>query len=413
MSKTVDLSTLAGWLTLSVGPHTVTVVAKASGYRDSEASSGVTLEKWGTLLLIGTNCTLTATTVRNGETVTLKHGDALYLNETVTWSASAKAGYRMAEGDRAGTLVADAAAFAGSTEIRIAKTALANQYTVTANLSHLTLSDTANVSPEQAYTTKLTADTGYTVPQKSKITITVGGAAYTDYTYSAQTDGSVLLTIPKGAITGDVVITAAGEVKAYTLHLHTQNAETTAVSTERAGKAVTLADGDTVYFGEVLTYSATATPGYMSPQAETVISGSETVESDVNLYFIFDQNGIYAVSTVLSGLTFSGEERATHGTTYTAILNPSDSGDLPEQPTITIGGESYTGFSWNAVTGSLSIPGADIVGDIVITASSQLPQLTKPKNLSLSGTNLSWDAVNHADSYEILVDGAVIGTVQA
>ncbi len=79
MSKTVDLSMLPGWLALSVGSHTVTVIAKADGYRDSDASTGVTVEKNGSILLLGTNCTLQAKAIRNGSEVTLAHGDAIYL----------------------------------------------------------------------------------------------------------------------------------------------------------------------------------------------------------------------------------------------------------------------------------------------------------------------------------------------
>ena len=45
MSKSVDLTTLTGWANLSDGEHTITIKAKADGYRDSEASEGVTVTK--------------------------------------------------------------------------------------------------------------------------------------------------------------------------------------------------------------------------------------------------------------------------------------------------------------------------------------------------------------------------------
>ena len=41
----VDLTTLPGWASLSTGSHSITIVAKADGYRDSEPSAAVSVEK--------------------------------------------------------------------------------------------------------------------------------------------------------------------------------------------------------------------------------------------------------------------------------------------------------------------------------------------------------------------------------
>ena len=41
----VDLTTLPGWSSLSAGSHNITIVAKADGYRDSEPSAAVSVEK--------------------------------------------------------------------------------------------------------------------------------------------------------------------------------------------------------------------------------------------------------------------------------------------------------------------------------------------------------------------------------
>lgn len=41
----VDLTTLPGWASLSTGSHNITIVAKADGYRDSEPSAAVSVEK--------------------------------------------------------------------------------------------------------------------------------------------------------------------------------------------------------------------------------------------------------------------------------------------------------------------------------------------------------------------------------
>ena len=41
----VDLTTLPGWSSLADGAHNITIVAKADGYRDSEPSAAVSVEK--------------------------------------------------------------------------------------------------------------------------------------------------------------------------------------------------------------------------------------------------------------------------------------------------------------------------------------------------------------------------------
>lgn len=43
--KSVDLTTLSGWSTLSAGTHNITIVAKAAGYVDSEPSEAVQVTK--------------------------------------------------------------------------------------------------------------------------------------------------------------------------------------------------------------------------------------------------------------------------------------------------------------------------------------------------------------------------------
>lgn len=43
--KSVDLTTLPGWSSLSSGTHNITIVAKAAGYIDSEKSAGVEVTK--------------------------------------------------------------------------------------------------------------------------------------------------------------------------------------------------------------------------------------------------------------------------------------------------------------------------------------------------------------------------------
>ena len=45
--KSIDLTTLPGWESLSTGSHNITVVAKADGYKNSEPSAAVSVTKQG------------------------------------------------------------------------------------------------------------------------------------------------------------------------------------------------------------------------------------------------------------------------------------------------------------------------------------------------------------------------------
>ena len=73
----VDLTTLPGWASLSTGSHSITVVAKADGYRDSEPSAAVSVEKapqaqiWGVSGLGNSDPTLTRTFDNVGKTYSI------------------------------------------------------------------------------------------------------------------------------------------------------------------------------------------------------------------------------------------------------------------------------------------------------------------------------------------------------
>ena len=66
--KSVDLTTLAGWSALSDGSHSITIVAKADGYRDSEPSAAVSVEKASAVTLI--SFTIAGTTYQAEEGMT-------------------------------------------------------------------------------------------------------------------------------------------------------------------------------------------------------------------------------------------------------------------------------------------------------------------------------------------------------
>lgn len=73
----IDLTTLPGWASLADGAHNITIVAKANGYRDSEPSAAVSVEKappaqiWGVSGLGNSDPTLTRTFDNVGKTYSI------------------------------------------------------------------------------------------------------------------------------------------------------------------------------------------------------------------------------------------------------------------------------------------------------------------------------------------------------
>ncbi len=249
-----------------------------------------------------------------------------------------------------------------------------NPYTVSGSLEHLTLSNYANASSDEAYTTKLIPAVGYSAPAKSAVSVKIGSTVYTGFTYTQNADASGTLTIPQGAVTGHVMITASGSKRStYQVSIVPLNAEDGwYVTTERYVQGVLttvhLNDGDNIYHGETLKYYAKAKPGYLTTQGLAVVSGDVVVSSDITVTLKFQSNATYTVSAHVTGLTFAGGASATHGTNYTATLTASSGYSLPDTVSVTIGGVSYTGFTWSKSAGTLTIPGVDIVGNIVVTA---------------------------------------------
>ncbi len=251
-------------------------------------------------------------------------------------------------------------------------------YTVSISADYLTLSNFGPAVEGQNFTTILAPRAGYSAPAKSAVSVTIGGKIYTSYTYNQETDGTgaATLTIPGSAVLGNISIRADGVARSkWTVSIVPQNAKDGwYVRTDRyvngVLKSVKLNDGDHMYTGEKLTYYAEAKPGYETTRGATAVSGDVVASSDITVTFKFPNNVSYPVSVNVTHLTFAGASMATHGTNYTATITPASGYTLPSTVAVTIGGNNYTGHTWNSSTGALTIPGADIIGAIVVTATA-------------------------------------------
>lgn len=75
MAKSIDITTLSGWSSLSDGNHNITIVAKADGYKDSEPSAAVSVEK-----------------------ASVQHGYAVTITKNITMSRESEAYYSLDNG---------------------------------------------------------------------------------------------------------------------------------------------------------------------------------------------------------------------------------------------------------------------------------------------------------------------------
>lgn len=247
----------------------------------------------------------------------------------------------------------------------------------TYNANHVTLSNYGPAVKGVNFVTTLQPYVGYSAPEKSGVSVKIGGTAFTSYDYTLDsTTGAGTLNIPAANVTGDIVISGDGKRRSkWKISIVPQNAKDGwYVTTERYVQGVLttvhLNDGDNMYNGEKLTYYAEAKPGYETTRGATVVSGDVVVSNDITVTFKFPNNASYPVSAHMTGLTFAGASMATHGTNYTATITPASGYTLPSTVAVTIGGNNYTGHTWNSSTGALTIPGADIIGAIVVTATA-------------------------------------------
>lgn len=107
------------------------------------------------------------------------------------------------------------------------------------------------------------------------------------------------------------------------------------------------------------------------------LGGSYTTNAAQTFYPVWTVNQ-YTVTHTLDGVTKSsgatGANAATYGTNYTAEFAASSGYALPETITVTIGGSTKTAgteYTWNQGTGTVTITGSYITGNIVITVNGE------------------------------------------
>lgn len=155
------------------------------------------------------------------------------------------------------------------------------------------------------------------------------------------------------------------------------------------------AEGSVIAAGGTLTF-VPKDPNYDYTVTVTVGGGeATTVSPDENgIYTVPNVNGNVFVSSTKTAKSFNvtlgadttGNEKATYKTDYTFKLTPVD-GHVYKMA-VTIGDKAYTGFTAQENddgTTTYTIPGADVIGDIVINSNKQV-KLPETYKVTFAGT---------------------------
>lgn len=283
-------------------------------------------------------------------------------------------------------------------------------------LSHVTCTGgraagTGQAADGEAFSTTFTADPGYNLP--SDVTVKFGDTKKTkntDYTWNSSTGVLVINAASYGAT---IKITVTGEAKTTTIKLddndenHGASGDGTASVNYDATAVTSITHTEPATGYQLKGYYTAKIDGYKVLNADgTFATYSSNISSyisssnkwcneseNVTLYAQYEDES-YSVTHAFTNASRSsggtdGASAATHGTDYSVTVAASSGYTLPENITVTIGGNSTTAgteYTWSSNT--VTIGGSYITGDIVITIDGIVKKsVTYKKNGGASGAD--------------------------
>ncbi len=316
----------------------------------------------------------TATTGTN-YTATLSPENGYGLPETITVTIGGTAYTGYTYNKTTGVVTIPGAAITGNIVISATAVELPDTYNVTLPTGNITATGETTATEGVDYTATLKAADGYVLPDT--ITVKVNGITITDYEYNKTTG---VITIPAITVSGAIVISATA-VKipdVYNVTLPTGNITATGntTATEDVAYTVTLkaADGYVlpnaitvkVNGTEITNYSYDKTTGVVTIPADEV-TGNIVISATA----VQEASETYTLTLPTdTNIEAAVNATPTEGVEFTVTLSAKDGYVLPDSITVTVGGVTCTNFTYNKSTGVVTIPGASVNGNIVISATA-------------------------------------------
>lgn len=249
-------------------------------------------------------------------------------------------------------------------------------YTVTKNLSHCTINNSASsVTGGAAYSATITPSSGYTL---GAVTVTMGWINITSTAYNSAT-GAITIA----SVTGDISITATA----------TENQQQEATSytvTKSLSHCALNNNAASVTAHGTYTATVTAENGYTLSEVVVVMGGANITSTVYN-----STTGAISIASVTGNVTISATAIQNSVTTYTITKNltrctasnsvsliqangaysvtiTANGGYTMSAVSVTMGGTSITGTAYNSATGTISI--GSVTGNVVITATATAAQ---------------------------------------
>ena len=280
-------------------------------------------------------------------------------------------------------------------------------------LSHVTCTGgraagTGQAADGEPFSTTFTADPGYNLP--SDVTVKFGDTKKTkntDYTWNSSTGVLVINAASYGAT---IKITVTGEAKTTTIKLddndenHGASGDGSATATYDETSLTSVSHTSPADGYQLKGYYTAKTDGtkiinadgsFVTENTDYTTSGGKWkyTSSSATLYAQYEDES-YSVTHAFTNASRSsggtdGASAATHGTDYSVTVAASSGYTLPENITVTIGGNSTTAgteYTWSSNT--VTIGGSYITGDIVITIDGIVKKsVTYKKNGGASGAD--------------------------
>ena len=345
----VDITTLPKYSSIPLGTHTLTIVASAPGYLDSDPSQEVTFINGYPIRFNVTNCTYspsaTMVAVFEPTAFTFKYDKGYFAPASVTVN-NATGNWNQGTNELVITNPD------GTGDVVVTIEAIEKTYDIKYDLTNLTAADSNPTTITSAATgVELTINgtTHYALPTS----ITVSGVATGDWSYDRAT-GKITLSYP----TDTVTITAAGVEISETIN-------------------------------GIWSWNTTIPDGVWTEQAVNFTSNGRTFAGmrwdGYDLYYYVDNTGynefkVYSLNEETQvGTWADGGERS-----YWRIVNFGTTGEAASK----------------------------IFTDYVSTNAVLSGKLATPTGVQVADTSASWDKVENATEYEIVVGNASWGVYE-